>query len=242
MSVRKIKYIYKMDFKFINNNSNILFIVFNSNNYDSNKFEFENYLNNYFKNKNPPSYLFFRDVYLQWYYNGIRGFSKNYQETINKLTEIIQKYNFKFTICMGSSSGGYASLYFGCKLNVDRIICFSPQIELIKSVSLYYNKIKRVFNSFSPSKKNAFNLTNIINTHKNKIFVFWVNYSDFYNISKKENTYVYQNLNDEKSYNAIKENKNIKHYFIKDCNHGNVAYKTIKNGLLNDILNDILFD
>lgn len=42
------------DFKFINNNTNTLFIIFNSNNQNSNKFEFENYLNNFFEDKNPP--------------------------------------------------------------------------------------------------------------------------------------------------------------------------------------------
>ena len=229
-----------MDFKFIkgSSNSNVLIIIFNSNNYNNNKFEFEfeKYLNTYFKDKKPPSYLFLRDVYLRWYYNGIKGFSKNYQETINKISEFINKYNFKITICMGSSSGGYASLYFGCKLNVNKIICFSPQIELIQSIDLYYNQFKIIFKNFTLKEKKAFDLTNLISKHKNKIFIFWVNYSDFYNVTKIQNTYVYQNLNDEKSYNAIKNNSNIKHFFIKDCNHGDVAYRTIKNELLDNIL------
>ena len=46
------------DFKFINNNTNTLFIIFNSNNYNSNKFEFENYLNNFFEDKNHQSFLY----------------------------------------------------------------------------------------------------------------------------------------------------------------------------------------
>lgn len=225
-----------MDFKFINNNSNTLFIVFNSNNYDSNKFEFENYLNNFFQYKNTPSYLYLRDVYLQWYYNGIKGFSKNYQETIDKINDYKNLYKFQNIICMGSSSGGYASLYFGCKLNVNNIICFSPQIELIRSRELYYNKFKKIFENLTIEEKEKFNLTKLINEHKNKIFIFWVNYSDFYNITKRQNTYVYQNLNDEESYNAIKENENIEHNFIKDCNHCDVAYTTIKNGLFDAIL------
>lgn len=228
-----------MDFKFINNNSNTLFIVFNSNNYDPNKFEFENYLNNLFEDKNLPSYLYLRDVYLQWYYNGIRGFSKNYQETVDKINDYKNLYNFQNIICMGSSSGGYASLYFGCKLNVNNIICFSPQIELLQSVQLYYNKFRRIFENFTVEERENFNLTKLVNEHKNKIVVFWVNSSDFYNISKKENTYVYQNLNDEKSYNAIKENKNIEHHFIKECNHCDVAYRSIKNSSVDGILNKI---
>ena len=226
-----------MDFKFINNKSEILFIVFNSNNYNLNKYEFESYLNNFFNNKKPPSFLYLRDVYLQWYYKGIKGFSKNYEETLEKINIYKKKYNFNKIVCMGSSSGGYASLYFGCKLNATNIICFSPQIELSESIVLYYNKFKRLFNSFNVEEKDKFNLTKLINMHRNKIFIFWVNFRDFYNINKKENTYVYQNLNDEKSYNSIKENKNIDNYFIKDCNHCDVAYKTIKNGLLENIFN-----
>ena len=115
---------------------------------------------------------------------------------------------------MGSSSGGYASLYFGCKLNANNIICFSPQIELTRSVKLYYNKFHRLFKKFTTEKKEQFNLTELINKHKNKIVILWVNYSDFYNISKKENAYVYQNLNDEKSYNTIKE-INIENIILK---------------------------
>ena len=228
-----------MDFKFINNTSNTLFIVFNSHNYDPNNFEFENYLNKFFEDKNPPSYLYLRDVYLQWYYNGIRGFSKNYQETIDKINDYKNLYNFQNIICMGSSSGGYVSLYFGCKLNANNIICFSPQIELLQSVKLYGNKFKRVFKTFGIEKKDKFNLIKLINKHENKIFIFWVNSSDFYNTSKRDNGYVYQNLNDEKSYNAIKGNKNIEHHFIKDCNHCDVAVTSIKNGLIDNILKQI---
>ena len=145
-----------MDFKFINNNSNTLFIVFNSNNYDANKFEFENYLHKFFEDKNLPSYLYLRDVYLQWYHNGIQGFSKNYQETIDKINDYKNLYNFQNIICMGSSSGGYASLYFGCKLNVNTIICFSPQIELSQSIKLYYNKFKEIFENFTVEEKRKF--------------------------------------------------------------------------------------
>ena len=228
------------DFKFINNNTNTLFIIFNSNNYNSNKFEFENYLNNFFEDKNPPSFLYLRDVYLQWYYNGIQGFSKNYQETIDKINDYKNLYNFQNILCIGSSSGGYASLYFGCKLNANHIICFSPQIELSRSTTLYYNKFRRIFNKFTQLEKETFNLIKLINEHKNKIFIFWVNYSDFYNISKKRNPYVYQNLNDEKSYNDIKENSNIEHHFIKDCNHGDLASRCIKNELVDAILKQVV--
>lgn len=226
-----------MDYKFVNNNSNILIIVFNSNNYSLNKFEFENYLNNLFKNyKNIPSFLFLKDIYLQWYSNGIKNFSNSYEDTIIKINNYVKKYNFNNLICMGSSSGGYASLYFGCKLNVNNIICFSPQIELTKSVNLYYNKFRRKYNSFNNEKKNKFNLVKLINNYNNNIYIFWVNYKNFFNISKRENTYVYQNLNDEYSYNLLKNHSSINHYFADNCNHGDVAKTIVKNGLLDKIL------
>jgi hypothetical protein len=73
-----------MDFNFINNNSSTLYIILNSHAFDENKYEFENYFKKLFLKKKKPSFLYLRDVYLCWYYHGIRGFSKNYKETIEK--------------------------------------------------------------------------------------------------------------------------------------------------------------
>ena len=143
---------------------------------------------------------------------------------------------------MGSSAGGYASLLFGTYLNADYIICFSPQIEITNNRKLYFNKFK-YFRNFTVSKQKEFDLTSLINNHHNKIFIMWVNWSDFYNTSKREiwtkGITLYQNLNDEKNYNLIKNKKNIEHYFIKNCNHCDVAYKTIKSGLLDNILKQV---
>lgn len=237
-----------MDFNFINNNSSTLYIILNSHGFNENKYEFENYFKNLFSeklfvNKKKPTFLYLRDAYQCWYYRGIRGFSKNYKETIEKLKEYIKQYNIKKLIITGSSAGGYASLYFGTCLNADYIICFSPQVDIITNRKLYYNKFK-YFRNFTESKQKEFDLTPLINNHINKIFILWVNWQDFYNTSKEEiwtkGITLYQNLNDEKTYNTIKENKNIEHHFIKNCNHSGVAYMSIKQGLLDKILLKII--
>lgn len=228
-----------MDYKFINNNSNTIIIIFNSNEYNKDKYEFENYFNKFFEKKK-PNFLYLRDIFCSWYYYGIKGFSINFEDTIEKINKIIFNNNISKKIILGSSSGGYASLYFGIKLNADYIISFSPQVELYHSRKLYYNKFKDFKNKFDDEKKKTFDIYKLINESKNKIFIFWVKSSDFYNISQKENRYIYQNLNDEKSYNLIKNNNNIEHFFIEHTNHCDIAYKSIKSGLVDKLLNKIL--
>ena len=81
-----------------------------------------------------------------------------------------------------------------------------------------------------------------MNNSNNKIFIFWIKYCDFYNISKNENKYIYQNLNDENSYNLVKDKNNINHYFIENANHCDVDSMSIKSKLVDDVLNNILYN
>ena len=94
-----------MDFKFINNNSENLLIIFGTNLYNPDKFEFNNYTNRFFNENtvNKPSILFLRDRRRSWYYYGIYGFSKNYEDTIKSINKYKYDYNFKKIIKMINS-------------------------------------------------------------------------------------------------------------------------------------------
>jgi hypothetical protein len=67
--------------------------------------------------------IFVSDSSHTWYNNGIDGYD-GFDDSIEKLEKLISGY----TIFMGHSSGGYGAILYGCKLGVDRVIAFSPQL------------------------------------------------------------------------------------------------------------------
>lgn len=74
--------------------------------------------------------LFLRDIKRIWYQNGI---SEKFN-SVNLVTELLNSYTKKYrkVVFIGNSSGGFASIMFGIKLNVNTIISFSPQTCLIR--------------------------------------------------------------------------------------------------------------
>lgn len=82
------------------------------------------------KNKVPQArrHIFVRDIYKQWYFNGI---SETYP-TIEKVFELLKTLTqgFESCMCIGCSAGGYAAVLFGCLLKAERILAFNPQFSL----------------------------------------------------------------------------------------------------------------
>jgi esterase/lipase len=86
------------------------------------QFEFVHFLEKYYNKYERHFYL---DKYKKWYHNGIEGISKNIDETLQYLKNII--VHFEEVIFIGSSAGGYAAILFGSLLDVHKIIAFKPQ-------------------------------------------------------------------------------------------------------------------
>lgn len=80
-----------------------------------------------------------------WYQEGLKGITKNIDETVELLSELINIFKSEKVTCIGQSMGGYAALLFGLKLNCNDIISFAPEIQVGNkhTRSYYLNKIKK---------------------------------------------------------------------------------------------------
>ena len=109
-------------------------------------FEFLNYLSTL--NLNDTDLYFYVDNHQCWYHKGFDGITKNIDESVTYLNNIIKQSSYKKIIFMGVSSGGYASILFGSLCNVTNVIAFGPR-------TTYHEKM---------SDSRYYNLKNIINT------------------------------------------------------------------------------
>ena len=106
-------------------------------------FEFLNYLSKTYENR--LDLIFYIDKDQCWYHKGIRGITKNIDETVEYLKNIISGY--KKTIFMGVSSGGYASILFGSLCNVTNVVAFIPPTTYKKKmIDKKYFNLKTVIN------------------------------------------------------------------------------------------------
>ena len=76
--------------------------------------------------------IFIMDTNHTWYNGGISPFTKNMDENIAFIKELILDKKYKKVICMGTSMGAYFSLVLGSVLanEIDEVLAFSPQIFL----------------------------------------------------------------------------------------------------------------
>lgn len=71
--------------------------------------------------------IFIRDIFLNWYMNGISYTIDSPEKLLDFLKKETNGYE---VITVGASSGGYAALAFGLLLKATRIFSFAPQINL----------------------------------------------------------------------------------------------------------------
>ena len=103
-------------------------------------------------------HIFIRDVKKHHYLSGINS----HLDTLEKVTDFLRaETNGYKIITLGSSSGGYAAVFFGQKLNAERIYCFNGQFllnvqyfwrfaDIEKSIVERYSNLKNFFTA--PSK------------------------------------------------------------------------------------------
>ncbi|MBL3655389.1 hypothetical protein [Fulvivirga sediminis] len=85
-------------------------------------FEFKNVLKKIKCDK-----LFIRDLRQAWYHLDSDSNVNGLLKLKERLRERIGQGNYKRVVFLGSSMGGFAAIYFGSILRVDKIIAFSPQ-------------------------------------------------------------------------------------------------------------------
>jgi len=109
-------------------------------------FEFLTYLSTTYS-ENTDLY-FYIDKKQSWYHKGFAGITKNIDETVSYLNNIIKKSSYKKVIFMGISAGGYASILFGSLCNISNVIAFKPRTLFSKEMtdSRYFN-LKNIINN-----------------------------------------------------------------------------------------------
>ncbi|MCF3640127.1 hypothetical protein LXM94_09115 [Rhizobium sp. TRM95111] len=115
-------------FKHIKNNHKscvVVFSAFAARNFGPNAFSFHS---QFIQHVDKKDVLFIKDAKNQWYNKSLPGIGDGIEATTAWLRRTLAPY--ENIILFGQSMGGYASLLFGSRLNVDNIIALSPQTFL----------------------------------------------------------------------------------------------------------------
>lgn len=111
-----------------------LVVVFNG--ATRNRYSMWSYFYNEKHNWNDTSYLFLKEGddpdYFWWYLKDEEAYGNIIEHYISS-----QGLNPKDVVTMGSSMGGYASMYFGLKLKVQGCIGFRPQIDYLSASQFF---------------------------------------------------------------------------------------------------------
>jgi hypothetical protein len=155
--------------------------------------------------------IFVRDIYKQWYKDGINSDINS----VNKLKKLLEKETHKYTeiICIGVSAGGYAAVLFGNMIKAKYVIAFSPQFNL----NIHNSNIKNTIRLYN-------DLGNFIYTGSSIIFYFCPIGSD----------------QDYKQYNVVKSCENIKSLLFDSNSHGIPINKSDLQNIINLKFDELL--
>lgn len=116
--------------------------------------------------------IFLRDIYKQWYINGVNKKLNNIEDLYEFLKTETEGYE---VITIGSSAGGYAAALFGSLLKASRVYSFASQFGLYHILNNNDNREKNpmIVNYFeSTDSEKYLNITEIIKTSNVPVFYF----------------------------------------------------------------------
>lgn len=121
--------------------------------------------------------LLVRDLNNTWYF--FPGYNidddKDHEYLLSAIINISSQY--QRVICVGSSMGGFAAIYFGQKISNCTILSFSPQVNIdIEYLNRHGDMRQRAEISIVNDRirnKKQLNILNIDNPHGNKFFVYF---------------------------------------------------------------------
>jgi len=175
----------RKDYFFEDNNSDILLVSFGSNGRDENQIPSFNFYN-LFKNDKSIDKLFLRDIKRNYYLNGLINSSKNLKETIDLMERLCSKKQYRKTISIGASSGGFAAILYGQLLNFSKVIAFNPQTVLSKEKEsivndfVYTNNTAKQLRMINPNDifyQKCLNLRNFL-PFKTKVEIHYSGFSE----------------------------------------------------------------
>ena len=199
--IKEVEQIYQLkdNYRIIQGkvNSKKCFIYFSGNGiyYPNNKFEVIDSLvksdrYEWEKNLSPDAELIIlvRDVYKQWYVEGINAKINSIDKLANFLAIHTNGYEI---ICIGNSAGGYIAMIIGILLNASRVYSFGGQFSLeIYLMSEEFRKLNSLIikNENNIEKRKYYDLIQYIKLSKINIYHFFSkkNMDDFEQVKQVE--------------------------------------------------------
>lgn len=115
--------------------------------------------------------LYVRDPYGLWYHKGLPKIAGSVDEIKEHLKPIIDKQGVSRVVVVGNSAGGYAAMLFGCLLDADKVIAFSPQTFLNRDLMAKHHD-KRwtalLMALYRVGEKKYYNLKQVLWRHKHR--------------------------------------------------------------------------
>ncbi len=85
----------------------------------------------------PLHKVFIKDFKQNWYQSGLLGCTDSRFQTVELMSKTLKRFKRPWTF-VGASAGGFASIYFGQKLNADKIVSIGPQTLVNRKVFLRF--------------------------------------------------------------------------------------------------------
>lgn len=83
----------------------------------------------YFRNSE-CNVLFLNSHDNNWYQNGIEGLGNSHEETIERLKDVIKKFESSIVTFFGFSMGAYGAILYSCFLNPTKVVALAPELDL----------------------------------------------------------------------------------------------------------------
>jgi hypothetical protein len=98
--------------------------------------------------------VFLIDQHKTWFNEGINNEINSSEKLSYYLNTLIKTYGKYYTLFYGYSMGGYAALWYGAVLNVDKVLAFSPQTFISKKLRHKYGDLrwKKILQNFTNGK------------------------------------------------------------------------------------------
>lgn len=164
----------------------------------NNRYEWENIAKSSLINKNCARIIFVRDVFKQWYVEGI----SDENNSVQKVFELLKRLSYGYSIeTCGNSAGGYAAVLFGCLLKAKRIFTVSGQF-------------------FLPEPDVSRGL--LLNHKNDSEYNRWYNLKDLIEHYAGKIVYIFPTKcqQDKNQYNFIKDVANICYVPVDSASHG----------------------
>ena len=120
--------------------------------------------------KDISRHIYVRDVYKQWYLAGINEEINDPKALLDLLRQLTDGY---IVTTIGSSAGGFASIYYGYHLKADKILAFAPQISLEECLKFPPHRNPIVFETSRSGLTEFLDLRETVDFENKNIFLIF---------------------------------------------------------------------